>query len=161
MGLEIERKFLVVNDYWRRQAHGVMMCQGYICSDPHRIVRVRTEDDLAMLTIKGRTQGVSRAEWEYPIPLDDAKQLLSDLCEKPLIEKKRYRIPFDGFVWEVDEFFGENAGLVVAEIELESEEQCFSKPDWIGTEVSDDRRYANANLFKHPFSRWNIACDSS
>ena len=154
MGIEIERKFLVIDDGWKHQAECVFMRQGYICSDPGRIVRVRIEGERAMLTIKGKTEGISRGEWEYAIPLEDASQLLDVLCEKPLIEKNRYRIPFGGFVWEVDEFFGENAGLIVAEIELESESQSFVKPDWVGQEVSHDRRYANANLFKHPYQRW-------
>ena len=154
MGIEIERKFLVVDDGWKLQSPGVFMRQAYICSDPQRIVRVRIEGEHAVLTIKGKTEGISRSEWEYPIPYEDAQQLLNTLCEKPMIEKNRYRIPFGGFIWEVDEFFGENAGLVVAEIELESESQHFAKPDWVGLEVSHDKRYANANLFKHPFQRW-------
>jgi adenylate cyclase len=155
MGIEIERKFLVVDDGWKQQGDCVFMRQGYICSDPGRIVRVRIEGEHAVLTIKGKTEGISRGEWEYPIPVEDAQQLLDTLCEKPLIEKNRHRIRFGGFVWEVDEFFGENAGLIVAEIELESETQTFAKPDWIGQEVSLDRRYANANLFKHPFQNWS------
>ncbi len=155
MGIEIERKFLVLNDDWKALTAGVFMRQGYICSDPDRIVRVRIEGDRAVFTIKGKTEGISRSEWEYPLPLADAQQLLDSLCEKPLIEKYRYRIPFGGFIWEVDAFLGDNAGLVVAEIELESETQEFTKPDWIGGEVSADSRYANANLFKHPFCRWD------
>lgn len=155
MGIEIERKFLVTDDGWKEQGQGVQMRQGYICSDPSRIVRVRIEGERAMLTLKGKTIGISRGEWEYPIPVEEARELLDGLCEKPLIDKIRYRIPFGGFIWEVDEFFGENAGLVVAEIELESETQAFVKPDWIGAEVSEDRRYANANLFKHPFQTWS------
>lgn len=154
MGIEIERKFLVTSDGWKGQGHGEFMRQGYICSDPARIVRVRIEGQCAMLTIKAKTVGISRGEWEYPIPLADAQQLLDGLCEKPLIEKTRYRIPIDGFTWEVDEFRGENAGLVVAEIELASEAETFVKPAWIGLEVSHDHRYANANLFKHPFQSW-------
>ncbi|CAN5801300.1 CYTH domain-containing protein [soil metagenome] len=157
MGIEIERKFLVLNDDWKALTEGVFMRQGYICSDPDRIVRVRIEGDRAVLTIKGKTERISRSEWEYPLPLADAQQLLDSLCEKPLIEKYRYRIPFGGFIWEVDAFLGDNAGLIVAEIELESETQEFTKPDWIGAEVSADRRYANANLFKHPFCRWDQA----
>ena len=154
MGTEIERKFLVIGEDWKEQGQGARLRQGYICSDPGRIVRVRIEGERAMLTLKGKTVGISRGEWECPIPVEDAQELLDGLCEKPLIDKIRYRVPFGGFIWEVDEFFGENAGLVVAEIELESETQEFVKPDWIGQEVSEDRRYANANLFKHPFQRW-------
>ncbi len=154
MGIEIERKFLVVSDEWKRLAEPVFMRQGYICSLPGRVVRVRIEADSAMLTMKGKSSGISRGEWEYAIPLMDAEELLRDLCEQPLIEKKRYRIAIDGLVWEVDEFLGDNAGLIVAEVELLSEEQNVILPNWVGEEVSHDHRYANANLFKHPYSRW-------
>ena len=154
MGVEIERKFLVLDERWRTLGQGVSLRQGYLSSHPERVVRVRIEGDAAMLTIKGRSVGASRGEWEYPIPLADAEQFLASLCEQPLIEKKRYRIEHQGMLWEVDEFFGANAGLVVAEIELDSEDQPFSKPDWLGAEVTDDARYFNANLIKHPFSEW-------
>ncbi|MCU6435194.1 CYTH domain-containing protein [Undibacterium sp. Jales W-56] len=155
MGIEIERKFLVVNNDWKQQGQGVHLCQGYICSDPGRIVRVRIEGERAVLTIKGKTEGISRGEWEYPIPIADAKELLSGLCAQPLIEKFRYRIDYQGLVWEVDEFLGDNAGLVVAEVELQSESQEFARPAWLGAEVSHDHRYANANLLKHPFRLWS------
>ena len=154
MGIEIERKFLVTNTDWKQQGQGVHLCQGYICSDPGRIVRVRVEGEQAMLTIKGKTEGISRGEWEYPIPVQDARELLSGLCTQPLIEKYRYRILYQGLMWEVDEFLGDNAGLIVAEVELESESQAFSRPEWLGEEVSHDHRYANANLLKHPFCQW-------
>lgn len=154
MGIEIERKFLVVSDEWKRLAEPVFMRQGYICSLPGRVVRVRIEADSAMLTMKGKSSGISRGEWEYAIPLMDAEELLRDLCEQPLIEKKRYRIAINGLVWEVDEFLGDNAGLIVAEVELLSEEQNVILPNWVGEEVSHDHRYANANLFKHPYTRW-------
>lgn len=154
MGVEIERKFLVISDDWKHLAVPVQMRQGYLCSEPGRVVRVRAEDGKAALTIKGKTTGISRGEWEYAIPLPDAQALLDGLCDQPLIEKNRYRIPIDGLVWEVDEFFGENAGLVVAEVELTSEDQAFNKPSWLGEEVSFDHRYANANLFKNPYSHW-------
>jgi adenylate cyclase len=154
MGIEIERKFLVLDERWRTLGVGVPMRQGYLSSHPERVVRVRVEGDAAMLTIKGRSVGASRGEWEYPIPLADAEQFLASLCEQPLIEKKRYRIRHQGMLWEVDEFFGANAGLVVAEIELEAEDQPFSKPDWLGLEVTDDARYFNANLIRHPFAEW-------
>ena len=117
-------------------------------------MRVRIEGEQAMLTIKGANVGATRSEWEYPIPLADAAELLDGLCEQPLIEKTRHRIEHAGMVWEVDEFLGANAGLVVAEIELASEDQPFDKPDWIGAEVSGDARYYNANLIRHPFSQW-------
>lgn len=154
MGVEIERKFLVRDERWKTMGQGVPLRQGYLSSAPDRIVRVRIEGDTAVLTIKGRSIGMTRAEWEYPIPLADAQAMLDNLCERPLIEKKRYRIPYQGMTWEVDEFFGENAGLVVAEIELESEEQEFARPDWIGDEVTQDARYFNANLMKNPYTKW-------
>jgi len=106
------------------------------------------------MTIKGRSVGVSRGEWEYPLPMEDAQVFLDQLCERPIIEKHRYRIAHEGMTWEVDEFMGENAGLVVAEIELESEEQVFAMPDWVGEEVTQDARYFNSNLLRHPYSRW-------
>lgn len=154
MGVEIERKFLVRDDRWKALAQGVLLRQGYLSSAPERIVRVRIEGDSAMLTIKGRTSGATRSEWEYPIPMADAQAFLDALCERPLIEKRRYRIPHDGMVWEVDEFLGENAGLVVAEIELVSEGQSFARPGWVGDEVTHDPRYFNANLLRNPYSRW-------
>jgi adenylate cyclase len=154
MGTEIERKFLVRSDGWRSQGQSVLLRQGYLSSDPDRIVRVRIEGDAAVMTIKGRSRGATRGEWEYPIPLQDAEAFLEQLCEQPLIEKTRTRIEHEGMVWEVDEFLGDNAGLVVAEIELESEDQTFSWPDWVGEEVTLDERYFNANLIRHPYSKW-------
>ncbi|OWW18170.1 CYTH domain-containing protein [Noviherbaspirillum denitrificans] len=154
MGVEIERKFLVCGDGWKALGQGVQLRQGYLSSVPERTVRVRIEGESAMLTIKGISSGATRSEWEYPIPLADAEAFLNTLCERPLIEKKRYRIPFEGMVWEVDEFFGENAGLVVAEIELAAEDQPFSRPDWIGEEVTHDRHYFNSSLIRNPYSTW-------
>jgi adenylate cyclase len=154
MSVEIERKFLVRDDRWKTLGQGALLRQGYLSSHPDRIVRVRIEGESAMLTIKGRSIGATRGEWEYSIPLDDARTFLDTLCERPIIEKYRYRIPCEGMVWEVDEFLGENAGLVVAEIELEREDQVFVKPDWIGDEVTHDVRYFNANLLRHPYSVW-------
>lgn len=154
MGVEIERKFLVVNQDFKQQGQGKFLRQGYICSDPGRIVRVRIEAERAMLTIKGMSTGISCSEWEYPIPLADAQILLDTVCQQPLIEKTRYRIPLAGLIWEVDEFIGDNLGLIVAEVELESEQQQFDRPAWLGEEVSHDRRYANANLLKHPYKDW-------
>ncbi len=116
-------------------------------------MRIRVAGELGYLTIKGATTGASRAEFEYEIPLVDAKQLLT-LCDGPLIEKYRRKINYEGMLWEVDEFLGENQGLVVAEIELESESQVFAKPDWVGVEVTLDARYYNSNLSAHPFSKW-------
>jgi len=154
MGLEIERKFLLSGEPWRGLAEGVLYRQGYLCLDPGRTVRVRTIRDKGYLTIKGRSVGLTRMEYEYEIPYEDAQDMLDSVCEKPLIEKKRYQISFAGFLWEVDEFFGANEGLVFAEIELEYEEQPFEKPPWIGKEVSGDRRYYNSHLVQYPFSSW-------
>ncbi len=154
MGVEIERKFLLTSDAWRALAEPVLLRQGYLSLDPDRTVRVRIEGASATLTIKGRSEGATRGEWEYPIPLADAQELLDRLCQQPLVEKYRRRIEFAGHVWEVDEFLGANAGLAFAEIELNAEDQAFDKPDWIGADVTDDRRYFNSNLIKHPFSRW-------
>lgn len=154
MSVEIERKFLVRGDAWKALARGVAMRQGYLSTHPDRTVRVRIEGESATLTIKGRTQGFSRGEWEYAIPLADAEALLNDVCERPLIEKTRMRIVHEGMTWEVDEFFGDNLGLVVAEIELESETQAFTRPDWLGEEVTGDVRYFNSSLLKRPYSSW-------
>jgi len=155
MGTEIERKFLVQNDNWRALGQGKLYRQGYLTTSPDCTVRVRIAGDQGYLTIKGATTGISRAEYEYGIPLEDAAQLLDTLCQPPLIEKTRYRIPAaKGLVWEVDEFAGENQGLIIAEIELPNAEQSVELPDWIGPEVSNDPRYFNSNLSKHPFSRW-------
>ena len=154
MSVEIERKFLVRGDAWKALARGVAMRQGYLSTHPDRTVRVRIEGESATLTIKGRTQGFSRGEWEYAIPLADAEALLNDVCERPLIEKTRTRIVHEGMTWEVDEFFGDNLGLVVAEIELESETQAFTRPDWLGEEVTGDVRYFNSSLLKRPYSSW-------
>lgn len=154
MGVEIERKFLVRGDAWKTLGKPVLLRQGYLSSAPERVVRVRIEGEFAMLTIKGRTTGATRGEWEYPIPIEDASAFLDGLCERPIIEKYRYRIEYRGFTWEVDEFLGENAGLVVAEIELSSEDQRFERPEWVGDEVTHDARYYNANLIRHPYRRW-------
>ncbi len=154
MGVEIERKFLVANDGWRQQGQPVLIRQGYLSSHPERVVRVRIYGDAAFMTIKSKAVGVTRGEWEYPLPLADAREFLDRLCEQPIIEKYRRRIEHAGFTWEVDEFLGVNAGLVVAEIELPSEDQAFDKPDWVGTDVTDDPRYLNSNLIRQPFSSW-------
>lgn len=153
MGVEIERKFLLAGDGWRSLGDAVSMRQGYLSSDKARVVRVRVEGEQAYLTIKGKSVGATRGEWEYPIPLADARELLA-LCEQPLVEKTRRRIDFRGHTWEVDEFFGVNAGLVVAEIELPSEQASFDKPDWVGAEVTDDPRYYNSSLVKRPYTSW-------
>lgn len=153
MATEIERKFLVIGTEWRTSA-GIRMSQGYLNRDKERTVRVRIEGQQAAITIKGITTGATRAEFEYEIPLRDAEQLVM-LCERPLVEKTRYRIPHQGLVWEVDEFLGENAGLIVAEIELEREDQPYIKPGWVGAEVTNDPRYFNSNLVTKPFKTWS------
>lgn len=155
MQKEIERKFLVVGDAWRSLAEGVMIRQGYLNSDKLRTVRIRTVGDVAFMTVKGPTVGITRLEFEYPIPYDDCLAMLEHLAEVPVIEKKRYKIPTGNFMWEVDEFFGVNAGLIVAEIELPSEDTPFEKPDWIGEEVSGDPRYFNSSLVSHPYTTWH------
>jgi len=152
MAVEIERKFLVQGDSWRA-APAVFYSQGYLNRDKTRTVRVRIAGEQAFLTIKGVSVGASRAEFEYPIPLWDARELLA-LCEQPLIEKNRRKILYQGFVWEVDEFLGENLGLVVAEIELPAENSVFARPDWVGEEVTGEARYFNSNLSSTPFTRW-------
>ena len=154
MGVEIERKFLTSSDAWRLLGEPVLLRQGYLNADPARTVRVRIEGDAGVLTIKSKNTGATRGEWEYAIPLPDAEALLDTLCERPLVEKYRRRIDFAGFTWEVDEFLGENAGLVVAEIELPSEHAAFDRPDWIGREVTGEKRYYNSSLIGSPYSQW-------
>ena len=155
MGVEIERKFLVVDDSWREAAPaGVRYRQGYLSTDPGSAVRVRVSGDRAWLSIKSATVGVTRREYEYEIPATDAHAILEELCVKPLIEKTRFVVEHDGRVWEIDVFGGDNAGLVVAEVELESEDAEVALPAWAGEDVSDDARYYNQRLVEHPYSRW-------
>ncbi len=153
MAVEIERKFLLKNNHWKQFGKGTDYCQGYLSSDKHRTVRVRTIDNRGYLTIKGLSRGSVRNEYEYDIPIDDARELL-DLCEQPLIRKKRYRITIGDVVWEIDEFFGENEGLYLAEVELKHENQQVSLPEWIGKEVTGDSRYFNSSLISNPYSNW-------
>lgn len=153
MGVEIERKFLLRGDGWRSMGQPVLLRQGYLSSHKERVVRVRIQGERGVMTIKGRNVGAVRGEWEYEIPLADAAELLL-LCEQPLIEKYRSRVEYAGHVWEVDEFLGVNAGLVVAEIELDSEAEQFELPEWVGEEVTSDVRYLNSSLIKHPYSAW-------
>ena len=154
MAKEVERKFLVKGDAWRTLAKGTTYRQGYLNSAKERTVRVRTTDDKAYLTIKGITVGATRAEYEYELPYDEGKAMLDSLAEKPLIEKRRYKIPAGDLTWEIDEFLGNYTGLIVAEVELKSEDQAFARPVWLGDEVTGDPRYCNANLIKNPFTRW-------
>ncbi len=154
MGVEIERKFLVTADDWRDLADGVDYRQGYLSTVKERTVRVRTIGERGYLTIKGISVGAVRAEFEYEIPREDADQMLDSLCERPLIFKTRYTIPFHGHAWEVDDFHLENEGLVVAEVELSDPDERFDIPPWIGEEVTGDPRFFNANLIAHPYSVW-------
>lgn len=154
MAREIERKFLVLDETWRDGAVGVPIRQGYLNLAPERTVRVRTAGGRAFLTVKGKTVGAARPEFEYEIPLADGIALLTDLAEKPLLEKRRYRLPWGGLTWEIDEFSGENAGLVVAEVELRDEGQPLVKPAWVGEEVTGDPRYFNASLVRRPYRTW-------
>ncbi len=155
MGIEIERKFLVKNETWRDLATGVLYRQGYIAREESRIVRVRIAGEQGFLTLKGKTEDIARSEFEYSIPVEDAAQLLDTMCDRPLIEKYRYKIPIGDVVWEVDEFLGENQGLILAEVELREAEQAINLPEWIGQEVSGDARYYNALLVENPFTRWS------
>lgn len=154
MAQEIERKFLVTDFSWRQSAKGTLYRQGYLPTQNRTTVRVRVVGDRGYLTIKGATNGVSRQEFEYEIPLADAEAMLVDLCAPPLIEKWRYRLNVGSHLWEVDEFLGENAGLVLAEVELSSESEAFDLPPWVGAEVSHDIRYYNSNLAKQPYRTW-------
>jgi adenylate cyclase len=154
VGREIERKFLVAGDGWRSAVVAAdELRQGYLCIDPERTVRVRLAGERAFLTIKGRAHGASRAEFEYPIRVADVSELLQ-MCLTPLVEKTRHRVLFGGRTWEVDVFAGANRGLVLAEVELEAPDAPVDLPPWLGAEVTDDHRYANANLAARPFTTW-------
>lgn len=154
MAKEIERKFLVKPRKWSELGRGNRIRQGYLSTAKEATVRVRTYGDKAYITVKGLTVGATRDEYEYEIPVDDANAMLDRLCAKPLIEKTRYRIAHSGLTFEVDAFEGVNQGLTVAEVELESEKESVSLPDWIDREVTGDPKYYNANLIAHPFSTW-------
>jgi adenylate cyclase len=155
MGIEIERKFLLKNDNWRQQVvESRRISQGYLTQNSgSSSVRVRLDGDQANINIKSRELAITRQEYEYSIPVDDAQTMLETLCDKSL-EKTRHVLEYQGHVWEIDEFSGENAGLVVAEIELHREDAEFAKADWLGEEVSEDVRYYNVNLISHPYSGW-------
>ena len=152
--VEIERKFLVRSDDWREGAQGGTICQGYLNSAKERTVRVRISGDKAFLTIKGPAINLTRSEFEYAIPVTHANQMLDDLCERPLLKKTRFKVLHDGKTWEVDEFHGDNDGLVVAEIELDSEDETINHPEWLGAEVTEDPKYFNSSLISKPFSTW-------
>jgi adenylate cyclase len=153
MAVEIERKFLVSSDAWREGAPGMAICQGYLCKDPGRSVRVRIKGEKGFLTVKGGTSGITREEYEYPIPVEDARGLL-DMCLPPLLGKVRYERWHAGCCWEIDEFGGLNSGLIVAEIELPAADAELALPPWVGKEVSDDPRYYNLSLAAHPWFEW-------
>lgn len=155
MGKEIERKFLVQSNEWRNgYSRRLHTCQGYLTSGVDCTIRVRLQEDRAFLTIKGRSERMTRPEYEYEIPAGDARELLDTLCLQPYIEKDRYEVLYAGKKWEVDEFFGENQGLILAEVELESEQEQVELPAWVGEEVTYDSRYSNACLAQEPYSRW-------
>ena len=155
--IEIERKFLVKSSDYKKEAHQkTKIVQGYLTKDPHRTVRVRIRKDQGFLTIKGISSedGLSRFEWEKEIPLKEAQELIA-LCLPTIIEKTRYEVTYKGVLFEVDEFAGPNKGLVIAEVELASEDEEFSKPDWLGREVTGEKKYYNSSLSKRPFTNWN------
>jgi len=153
MGVEIERKFLVKNDDWRDLGVPIHYAQGYLVADGEKTVRVRVAGEKGFLTIKGRSEGFSRKEFEYPVPVSEALEMLK-LCSIPMIEKYRTRVLHEGKIWEVDEFEGENKGLIMAEIELKSEDETFLIPSWIGPEVTGDIRYFNSYLARNPYKNW-------
>ena len=154
MGTEIERKYLVDAAAWRPQGGGIRFRQGYLSTQLERVVRVRIEGGAAKLTIKGASKGLARTEFEYPIPVDDAAAMLDHLCEQPLIDKHRHKEVHHGKTWEIDVFHGDNEGLVVAEIELGSEDEPVRVPAWAVQEVSADPRYFNSNLAGNPYKSW-------
>ena len=155
MSVEIERKFLLKNLDWKKEAVGIEICQGYV-ELPNGDLRVRIYGEKAFLTVKSKqkSERLTRLEFEYEIPVSDARGMLENICQKPYIQKYRYKVQFGDKLWEIDEFFGENSGLIVAEIELESECESFEKPSWIGEEVSSDFRYYNSNLVQNPYCNW-------
>lgn len=155
MAIEIERKFLVKNDNWKPGiSHSTKIRQGYLAPLSKSSVRVRIEGDSANINIKSATLGIRRSEYEYTIPMSDALEMLDNLCDEAQINKTRHHLPADQHTWEIDEFYDDNEGLIVAEIELNSEQEDFIKPEWLGEEVTDDIRYYNVNLIKHPYKNW-------
>ena len=155
MAIEVEHKFLLANDDWRKEVNrSIDFRQGYLSSQSSSSIRVRIANNQAWLNIKSATIGNWRNEYEYEIPLEDANEIIDNLCRKPLIEKTRHFVEYAQHCWEIDEFKGENEGLIVAEIELTSIDETFSKPGWVGREVTDDLRYYNNNLSAHPYKTW-------
>lgn len=155
MAIEIERKYLVINDEWRVHVQrSVTFHQGYLSNNKEASVRIRIEGEQANINVKGMVVGLQRPEYEYAIPLTDAKEMLNQLCAKPQIEKTRHYVSVDGKTWEVDEFHSDNQGLIVAEIELNAVDEIFTQPNWAGKEVSGIERYYNVNLTKYPYQQW-------
>ena len=155
MATEIERKFLLANDSWRQQVtKKLTLKQGYFGAAKKASIRIRVSGDTANINIKSATLGIVRKEYEIPVSLKDAEEMLKDLCERPVIEKVRHIVPLGNHVWEIDEFSGDNQGLIVAEIELSNPDEDFEKPDWLGYEVSLDERYYNVCLVKNPYKNW-------
>ncbi|NJM11681.1 MAG: CYTH domain-containing protein [Synechococcaceae cyanobacterium SM1_2_3] len=160
MGTEIEHKFLICDERWRSQVErSARMRQGYLTSNARCSARVRIADGYGFLNLKSGTIGIQRSEYEYPIPLAEAEEILDTLCEKPLLEKTRHYLHFGAHLWEIDEFSGDNAGLIVAEIELSRPDEPFARPDWLGADVSHDLRYYNSQLARHPYRTWSCATD--
>jgi len=155
MPIEIERKFLLAGNGWRDEVvRSSRIRQGYLGTLDKASVRIRLQGESANINIKSATLGMRRMEYEYPIPLAEAEEMLDQLCQQPQVDKTRYIVEHGGHIWEIDEFHGDNAGLLVAEVELDSEDEVFEKPDWLGQEVTEDPRYYNVNLIKHPFNQW-------
>jgi len=155
MPVEIERKFLLANDDWREEVvRSSRIRQGYLGKLDRASVRIRVDGEKANINVKSATLGMRRMEYEYEIPLDEAEEMLDQLCEQPQVDKTRYIVEHGSHVWEIDEFYADNAGLIVAEVELKSETESFEKPSWLGEEVTEDPRYYNVNLIKHPFKNW-------
>ena len=155
MAVEIERKFLLSSDAWREEVErSLEMKQGYLSRDAQSSVRIRVCDDRADINVKSTRDGIYRLEYEYPIPLADAEEMLRLVAHRPIIHKTRHIVHRDGHCWEIDEFHGENAGLIVAEVELQSREEQIERPPWLGREISTDARYYNSNLSKVPYSAW-------
>jgi len=160
MATEIEHKFLLRDDRWRSQVErSVRMRQGYLTSDARCSVRVRVAGGQGFLNLKSGTLGIQRSEYEYAIPLDEAEEILNTLCEKPLLEKTRHYLHFGEHLWEIDEFSGDNTGLIVAEVELSRADEPFVRPDWVGEDVSQDIRYYNSQLAQHPYLSWSCPSD--
>ena len=155
MGTEIEKKYLIVNDNWKENADdGIYMVQGYMGSNERSSIRIRINGDTANLNIKSKTIGIQRSEFEYPLPVDEAKEILETLCDRPYIEKTRFHVMHEGHEWEIDVFEGDNKGLIVAELELAATDEDFVLPNWAGDDVSDDPRYYNICLVTQPYKDW-------